>query len=386
LLARVSGVAAVIAAPLLMGGCWHDRTAEVAEPLEVRRVLGEVGTSPGQFAYPRAMDFDGEHLWVVDKTGRVQRIDPETGRCLGGWKMPETLLGKPTGLTVAPGLEGEELVYVADTHYHRVVAYRPPPVPPGVTPSRDLIIDGEAEVAFAFGEYGDGPGRFIYPTDVAVVTDRSTGRAARVYVSEYGGSDRISVYEPDGAGSFKFVSSFGRFGSGSQAEPVEFNRPQSIAIDRASGRLVIADACNHRIGIFTAEGALVSWIGSPESAGDGPGRFRYPYGVFLVGESSGTSMGSVLVAEFGNNRVQRVDLDAGRCLGLFGGAGRLEGQLATPWAVTAGAGEVFVLDSQNNRIVAARVPGVRVASAEARGLKGSAVAAAGESRDRGEDR
>lgn len=346
-----AAAAALLLAGAMPTACMPSPPAET-KPLSVSRVLGEVGSSPGQFMYPRAMDHDGRFLWVIDKSARVQRLDPATGKCVGGWIMPEYLLGKPTGVTVKPGADGDALVYVPDTHYHRVVVYSMPAPREGVT-GRDSFLPAQPPVVATFGEYGEGPGQFIYPTDVAVLED-VTG-VQRLYVSEYGGNDRISVWEPDGNG-YRFSFSFGHFGASASPDQVEFNRPQSISIDRRSSgepQLVIADACNHRIGRFTLDGELIAWIGSPESVGDLPGHFKYPYGLMLVGD------GTALVAEFGNNRIQRIDLETGRGMGSYGGAGRLPGQLVNPWAVTVAGAEVFVLDSQNNRIVVTELPGVR---------------------------
>lgn len=346
--------------------------------LDVQRVIGEVGTAPGQFSYPRALDFDGHDLWVVDKSARVQRIDPTDGRCLGGWTMPEFLLGKPTGITIAPGDDGEPLVYVADTHYHRVVVYHMPPIPPEGTRGRDVFLPAQPPISAHFGSYGEAPGQFVYPTDVAVLRDDAGKKVRRVYVSEYGGNDRISAFEPDGKGGYAFAFSFGRFGSSASADAVEFNRPQSISIDRGGGsggpELIVTDSCNHRIGRFTPEGKLLGWIGSPETVGELPGQFKYPYGLCVLGD------GTAIVAEFGNNRIQHIDLKTGAGLGSFGGAGRSPGQILNPWAVTAAGRDVFVLDSQNNRIVVAKVPGVRMKSAAASGERWSGGAVAGVAR------
>jgi hypothetical protein len=58
---------------------------------------------------------------------------------------------------------------------------------------------------------------------------------------------------------------------------------------------------------------------------------------------------TLLIAEFGNNRVQRFDT-AGRSLGVYGRIGRGEGELQYPWGVAASNDRIFVLDSGNNRV------------------------------------
>jgi hypothetical protein len=66
--------------------------------------------------------------------------------------------------------------------------------------------------------------------------------------------------------------------------------------------------------------------------------------------------GSLMVVEFGNSRVQRIDLATGKSLGIMGQRGRLKGELATPWASAVVGETLFVLDSGNNRIVGFDVP------------------------------
>ena len=100
---------------LLMAGC--ERPPITANG--VIKVFGTVGLGPGAFSYPRAItaDPDGSIL-VVDKAGRVQRFSDD-GAYLAEWRMPETVRGKPVGLTVHP----DGRVFVADTHYHRVLVF-----------------------------------------------------------------------------------------------------------------------------------------------------------------------------------------------------------------------------------------------------------------------
>ncbi len=315
---------------------------ERAEPgasgrLEVRRVLGEPGRAPGQLMYPRGIASADGQLWVVDKGARVQRIDPETGRGLRLFTTPKHDNGKPTGITLAP-MPGDDArlgLYVADTHEHRVLVYD--------------VESGSDEPALAFGSMGVEDGQFTYPTDIAVLTDNA-GRVERIYVSEYGGHDRISVFSPE----LEFLFDFGVFGvahEGDQAEHrVVFDRPQSIAVDSRARELIVTDACNHRLGRFTLEGEHIAWIG-----GGATDLMRYPYGLELIGDRQ------VLVAEFGGNRVSRVDLETGEVLGVIGEPGRETGQLAMPWGVAVLGDELFVLDSGNNRIQVVGLGGVPLA-------------------------
>lgn len=336
-----------------------------AEPMATRQIIGGPGGGPGEFTIPRALAGDGRSLWVVDKTDRIQQFDSATGRCLRWWHMPESQKGKPTGLTVAPAppgiaSPGELVLYVAHTHAHKIVLYAIDR--PGETPASrgaPSPAGDEAPSLFAvsmpaseprklaeFGAFGRGPGEFIYPTDVAVLTGADGITVERLYVPEYGDHDRVSVFD----GGFRFLFSFGTYGASSAPDNVQFDRPQAIEVDRGRGIVAVADARNHRLGVFTLDGALLRWIGDPETTGQGPAQLRYPWALNLLDD------GSAIVAEFGNNRLQRFDLSTGAALGLWGRAGRGRGEFAEPWAVLVNGDRTFVVDSKNHRVQVVQTP------------------------------
>ncbi len=302
--ARHAAVSLCLAA-LCLGALGCDGAAASGAP-EVLAVIGRTGDGEGEFLYPRAIDLDAEgNFFVADKTGRIQKLASD-GRVLRTTRVPAIDAGKPTGLSVDP----DGRLYVADTHYHRVLVY---------------AADGTPERTF--GSYGTGDGQFIYPTDVAF------DDAGRVFVSEYGGNDRVSIFDAEGV----FVRSFGKFGSA----PGEFMRPAALAVDRARRLLYVADACNHRIVRCTLEGAVLGAMGG---AGKEPGRFSYPYGITILSD------GRLLVCEYGNNRLQVLDGE-GRACACIGQGGRAPGFLAYPWAVAADArNRAFIVDAGNNRI------------------------------------
>jgi DNA-binding beta-propeller fold protein YncE/ABC-type Fe3+ transport system permease subunit len=299
-----------LGAPGVMHGCTPD-DPEIPPPLRPQHTFGRAGTALGQFAYPRAIDVDPqrEFLFIIDKQARVQRFGFD-GKPQTQWQMPESENGKPTGVSVAP----DGRVFVADTHYFRVLVY-----------------DAQGNELMRFGQMGRDPGQFIYVTDVAF------GPGGRLYVSEYGGNDRVQVFDASGTYLFEFAS-FGQHG--------KLNRPQSLTFNQGMTELYIADACNHRIVVVDPEGRFLRAFGA---AGRGLGQLTYPYGLSMLRD------GSVLVAEFGNNRLQRFD-SSGNSLGIAGSLGRGEGQLQYPWGVAATRDRVFVLDSGNNRVQVIRNP------------------------------
>lgn len=340
---------------LIAVGC--DPAVPTAGLLKVERVLGETGTFPGQFMYPRSIDFDGRSLWVIDKSARVQQIDPETGRAGVWWRMPDSERGKATGISIAPATLADgslgRAVYIADTHYHRVMVYAMPDTTPEAWPEKPREI--EPELLASFGSPGTEPGQFVYTTDIAVLLTSDGGAVERIYVSEYGGNDRVNVFDAE----YRFLFAFGTLGDGLDPSALEFSRPQSMVIDSFRRELIVTDACNHRLGRFSLDGELLGWIGSPEpQAETEPGtaaavRFDFPYGLTLLADSS------VLVTEFGASQLQRIDLERGTSLGVFGTPGRGEGELATPWGAVIDDRVTYVLDSGNSRIVVTELPGVQ---------------------------
>ena len=303
-----------LSAPLLLslsaliaaGAAGCDRHVEAASGVTVECVIGQTGRAPGQFMYPRAIARGPENtLFVIDKTGRVQHFTTE-GQFLHTFQMPQTQAGQPTGLTLGP--DGN--LYIADTHYHRVMVF---------TPDGRRVAD--------FGQFGEQQGSFIYPTDVAFAPD------GRIYVSEYGGNDRITVFSPD----HKCLFTFGSPGT----DPGQFSRPSALCVDGPNSRLYIADACNHRIAVYDFNGQLLSTIGRP---GAGSGQFRYPYDIALTAE------GNLVVCEYGNNRLQVIS-PLGQSLALLGRPGRDIGQLAYPWSLEIDQHDrVYIVDAGNNRV------------------------------------
>lgn len=296
---RRPAISAVISLPLLLTftGC--------GDPKEPDAVWMETGLEPGQTTYPRGITYhkDLDCFFVVDRSARIQRVR-QGGEVDVQWRMPKHTEGKPVGLSIGP--DGN--VYIADTHYARVMVYSP-----------------AGKYLREWGTFGQGPGQFTYPMDVAFDSQ------GNVYVAETGGNDRIQAFTPDG----QFLRQIGQFGS----DDGQMSRPVSLLID--GDLLYVTDASNHRIGVFTLDGR---WVRSFGEIGSGPGQFRFPYGL------DKDSQGNLVVAEFGNNRIQVVD-KTGKGLRTWGAAGRELGQLAYPWAVAVDKEDrIVAVDSGNNRL------------------------------------
>ncbi|UCE58469.1 MAG: hypothetical protein JSU63_13620 [Phycisphaerales bacterium] len=274
-------------------------------PNGVVGVFGNVGLGNGSFSYPRAVTADpAGPILVVDKAGRIQRFLAD-GTFDRVWRMPKTEKGKPVGMTVHP----DGRIFVADTHYHRV-----------------LIFDQVGNIVGSFGSEGVGDGEFQLPTDVAVDAQGD------LYVSEYHENDRITKWSPD----LQFIAAFGE-------DPIEgkrLSRPAGIDID-SEQTLWVADACNHRVVRFSLDGAALSVIGE---FGREAGELRYPYDVDVSPD------GEIMVCEYGGDRLQWFSKD-GKSLRTWGSSGRKLGELSGPWGAAYGAqGLVYVVDSLNSRV------------------------------------
>ena len=285
-------------------------------------VWGRRGFSDGRFLKPRAITIDAaDQLYIVDTTGRIQVFDDE-GRLVRLWKTPKTKWGRPTGLAIRTSTNPDESdkLLVADTHYYRMLVYE-----------LDGTLIEDAQIG---GTAGHSPGEFAF------VTDAVCDRHGCYYIGEYGDSDRIQKFDPDG----KFMTQWGGTGN----KPGRFVRPQSLVMD--GDTLWITDAGNHRIQRFDTSRRTPELIDIWGSEGLKPGQFYYPYDLALASD------GSVIVCEYGGQRLQRLDAK-GTPVTIWGGPGFEPGQLYQPWGVVVDSKDrVHVLDSNNHRIQRLSVP------------------------------
>ncbi len=285
----------------LVAGCG----VQPEEPINSNAsIIGGAGLVDGRFMTPRAIDANEQVIVVIDKSGRLQ-LFTSAGDHLNTWNLPLSGTGYPTGVS----LDQLGLIWVAETHGHRVLVY-----------------DLSGNEVLRFGSYGTSDGEFLYPTDIAF------GLNGEVYVSEYGGNDRISVFDRAG----RFIRSFGHHGE----DQAGFMRPQSITVDPQTGNLLIADAGNHRIVVCDVTGKVLRLIAH---AGREQGQLLYPYGITFV------SPDSFLVCEYGNNRLQQFSVN-GTHINAVGSAGDQVGQFKTPWGVAKTPSGIIVADTGNNRL------------------------------------
>ncbi len=289
-------------------------------------------------------------------------------------------VGGPSAVAVAPGPApppasadrpsapscnpcGTGMIVVADSGNHRIQVFHP-----------------NGTFAFKFGTQGAGEGQFRNgPYDVAVAPDgrivvadrysyrsgsiqvfHPNGTFARESVIEGGGSGTGIAFAPNGrmvvSSSHGNVHVFHPNGTyiafGLRGAGEEQIQPTDVAV-APDGRIVVADAGNHRIQVFHPNGTFAFAVGLPPSigeygdrtGGDADGEFNYPTGVAVAPD------GRIVAADYYNDRIQ-VFHPNGTYAFKFGTRGIVAGgELLGPSGVAvAPDGRIVVTDSGNDRI------------------------------------
>ena len=184
----------------------------------------------------------------------------------------------------------------------------------------------------AWGERGSGPGQFSDPTGIAVA-------GGEVFVSD-ARNGRIQVFDFDG----DFKRQFSGDGAG------RLGRPMNLTVH--GDELYVADYWNDRIQVFGLDGTPKRTIGRK---GSGPGEFDAPGGVAVADN------GDLFVADFHNQRVQRLRPDGGfvRQWGTTREVGIGGGEFNYPTDVSlASDGTIYVADGYNDRVQAFAPDGI----------------------------
>jgi tripartite motif-containing protein 71 len=185
-----------------------------------------------------------------------------------------------------------------------------------------------------WGSYGAGPGQF------GPIAGLATDAAGNVYVVD-SSHDRIEKFNANG----EFLTQWGRRGSAlgefQFGSSQNYTQPPGGGIAVSGNYVYVADSGNDRIERFDLEGGEAMQWGS---YGNGPGHFSYPRGV-AANESE------VIVSDDDNHRLEKFAPD-GEYEGSVGTYGKGPKQLGYPYGVGLdAAGDVYVTDDIDARVV-----------------------------------
>lgn len=231
---------------------------------------------------------------------------------------------------------------------------------------RVLYVDGEGMLwsmagTGIMGDSGDGgPALLAEFNELAGVAIAPEGS---VYVSD-AGAHRVRVIDP--GGMIRTVAGTGvpgYAGDGGLATSAQLNHPSALAVD-SEGRLYIADSRNHAVRQIDENGVITTMAGTGQagfSGDDGPAtsaQLDGPEGLVFMAD------GSLLIADWQNHRIRRIDPDgiistlAGTGQeGLSGNGGpAIDAALAGPARLSMNSGVLYIADQLNSCVRSMRLP------------------------------
>jgi DNA-binding beta-propeller fold protein YncE len=265
---------------------------------------GLFGKQDIEMMRPQAVLFDGrQRLFVVDSgTSRIHWLDMQSGEYN---VLPED--GKISFQSIVGITEDNaDNIYVTDSALGKIYRYNlrekqfSPFAPYAMNRPTGIVFNPENQCLYVtetgnhqvvvldlagqeqlrFGGRGDAKGAFNYPTNITVDSQ------GLVLVTDALNS-RIQMFTPDGG----YLCSFGKPGDSSGT----FAKPKGIALD-SENHIYVVDALFDAIQIFdNCEGELLLEFGK---SGSKPGEFWMPSGLFI------DSHDFIYVADSYNQRVQ----------------------------------------------------------------------------------
>jgi sugar lactone lactonase YvrE len=339
--------------------------------------LGDgMAATTGRIASPHGMALDGEGNVYFADTGsnRVRRVSARTGVITtvagtgiygsdgDGGLASLAQLAEPAGVSI----DGSGNLLIADDGNNRVRRV-------DATTGIITTVAGGG----TFGNLGDG-GPALQAT---LNRPRGTAvdSAGNLYIADFANA---RVRKVDGATKvITTVAGTGQpdfFGDGGPAAKAALASPTGVAVD-ASGNLFIADL--HRVRrVDAATGVITTAAGKDDYGNEGDGGPATSARFNVAVSVSVDSGGALFVADQSNNRIRRVDPASGVIRTVAGtgergfsgdGALAIDARLDTPSAAAANAaGDLFVVDSGNNRVRKVDAVGAAI-----RAYAGSGVAA-----------
>ena len=313
-----------------------------------------------------AIDRNSDYIYVADTTTDSISVFDDDGDFkfnFGERGSSDDEFDNPSGMVID---DSNDVLYVADTDNDRIKIYE-------LTDGDDCPNDTEEvekdEVCFVeeFGSSGNDDGEFKEPTGLTYDEDNDL-----LYVADTE-NNRIQVFEivsgntcPSGTDEIIdgvcFVEEFGSSGS----TDGKFNSPSGLAIEENSGILYVADRDNNRIQMLSVTGGssssdTLSFSEEFGTSGNDNDEFDKPTDLAVGNDDE------LYVADSENNRIKIYELTRGdNCSSGnneiindevcydddFGSSGSSDGKfdIPTDLAVSKDNGDIYVVDSDNNRV------------------------------------
>jgi DNA-binding beta-propeller fold protein YncE len=251
----VSGSDGRIAVSDTQAACIHLFIPSEKKYLAITNAGSETLLSPTGLAFDEARS-----LYVADSALQKVFVFDRDGSYL--FSFPGTAFKRPTGLAYN---SAKKILYVVDTLACKIYA-----------------VDLYGEILFSFGERGEKPGQFNFPTHIF------WSPSGLLYITD-AMNFRVQIF--DASGNFK--TAFGRHGDGSG----DFSMPKGVAVDKL-GTIYVVDMLFDNVQLFNETGEFLLTIGS---RGYGQGEFWLPNGIFV-------NDNKMYVSDTFNQRVQVFEL------------------------------------------------------------------------------
>ena len=223
------------------------------------------------FSAPRTDPFASPIASALDKDGQIYISDSVRSRIfvfnsegkflrtIGALSRTESIFKRCTGIAID---RKRDRLYVVDTIAMKVIV---------------LGLDGK--VIQRIGERGLDPGKFNFPTQIAVAPDNSFWVVDSL-------NFRVQHFDAEG----KVINGFGRLGDGLG----EFDKAKGISLDN-HGNVYVVDSYRDRVQVYSPEGRFLFFFGH---TGPAEGQFYLPTGIAVDDQDR------IYVADSYNRRVQ----------------------------------------------------------------------------------
>ncbi len=322
------------------GGRFSEGVASAPSGLAVDNFGGLFVADPDRHRVIRLDQSTGD--WTIMAGGGLDGVGKQGFEGDGGLAI-NALLSNPIGVAV----DNAGNLFIADSRNHRIRRL-------DRSTGKITTVVGTGSPGFS-GDGGqgvfaqlNGPSQVALDQDQNLLISDSLNNRIRQVNAKTGVIETIA-----GSGNAGFDGDEG------PATGASLNRPTGVAVD-SSGNLFISDMFNRRIRRVDAGEAIstIAGVGSMGFGGDqGPATHTLVYQPAAVALDRA---GNIFIADLGNQRIRRVDVDTGAITTVagtgqegFGGDGgpATEARLANPSGVAVdAAGNLYIADWDNHRI------------------------------------